>query len=157
MPDEQTPDESLNAGPMPHVPARLPLGGGRSAPLAADFDAQYRAHTKDVFRDVVARDLEDGSDPTSQARAYAERGKPDFVLAYLLVSDLPDTEKRALYALAYERRADLTNQIADDFDRRFHRPFPLMRLEATKDRTTAQRIRSGGSLRPGLGRPLPTL
>lgn len=139
------------------APGNPPAGAGRAAPHAADFDAQYRAYCKDVFREVVARELESGNDPARQAREYAERGKPEFVLAYLLVCDLPDGEKRELYARAYDRRAAFADQKADEFDRRFHRPFPLIRLEATKDRTTAQRIRSGGSLRPGLGRPLPTL
>lgn len=157
MPEQPAPDENPRVEAAPETPPRLPRDSGRSGPRAAEFDAQYRAHNKNVFSELVARDVEGGSDPTRQARTYAGRGKPDFVLAYLLVSDLPDSEKRALYADAYERRAALTDQKADEFDRRFHRPFPLLRLEATKDRTTAQRIRSGGSLRPGLGRPLPTL
>lgn len=121
------------------------------------FAAQFRAHSKPVFAELVARDLSAGHDAADRARTYAERGKPDFVLAYLLVAELPDSEKRELYARAFERRADISERKADEMDRRFHRPFPLVRLEATKDRTTAGRIRSGGSLRPGLGRPLPTL
>ena len=121
------------------------------------FDAQYRAHCKPVFREIVAGDLAEGGAAAEQARAYAERGKPDFALAYLLASDLADAEKREIYAHAHARRAELTEQKADELDRQFHRPFPLLRLEASKDRTTAQRIRAGGSLRPGLGRPLPTL
>lgn len=126
-------------------------------PTPAGFSAQYHAHSKPVFSEVVARDLSEGQDPIERARDFAERGKPDFVLAYLLVADLPDAGKRDLYALAFERRADISERKADEMDRRFHRPFPLVRLEASKDRTTAGRIRSGGSLRPGLGRPLPTL
>jgi hypothetical protein len=129
----------------------------RSQPQPPDFETQYRAHSKDVFGSLVARDLFEGADPVERARAYAERGKPEFVLAYLLVCTLPDTEKRLLYACAFERRAELSEHKADEFDRRFHRPFPLVRLEASKDRATAQRIRAGGGLRPGLGRPLPTL
>lgn len=125
--------------------------------LAADFDTQYRAHNKEVFREVVSRDVADGHEPRQRAHEYAERGKPEFVLAYLLICDLPDAEKRELYARAYEQRARLAERRADEFDRRFHRPFPLIRLEASKDRMTAQRIRAGGNLRPGLGRPLPTL
>lgn len=125
--------------------------------LTADFATQYEAHNKDVFRDIVRRDVADGHEPRARAQEYAERGKPEFVLAYLLICDLPDAEKRALYAHAYEQRAQLMERRADEFDRRFHRPFPLIRLEASKDRMTAQRIRAGGNLRPGLGRPLPTL
>jgi hypothetical protein len=138
--------ESSSRGPRPTPPSD-----------ALSFAAQYHAHSKPVFADVVTRDLSGGRDAVERARAYAERGKPDFVLAYLLAADLPDGQKRELYALAFERRADISERKADEMDRRFHRPFPLVRLEATKDRTTAARIRTGGSLRPGLGRPLPTL
>ena len=123
----------------------------------ADFATQFRAQCKAVFREAAERDLLAGGDPVARAREYAERGKPDFVLAYLLAATLPDDAKREMLAGAYERRAQLTEQRADEFDRRFHRPFPLLRLEASKDRTLAQRVRAGGSLRPGVGRPLPTL
>jgi hypothetical protein len=121
------------------------------------FADQFAQHNRDVFREAVNRELAAGGDPLALAREYAVRGKPEFVLAYLLVATVPDAEKRALYADAYEARATRTEQRADEFDQRFHRPFPLLRLEASKDRATAARIRSGGSLRPGLGRPLPTL
>jgi hypothetical protein len=124
---------------------------------APSFAAQYQAHSKVVFAEVAQRELAEGHDADERAHEYAERGKPDFVLAYLLMADLPDNAKRELYAHAFERRAELSERKADEMDRRFHRPFPLVRLEATKDRTTAARIRAGGSLRPGLGRPLPTL
>ncbi len=137
--------------------ARQPDQPDRRERPAADFAARYGAQCKEVFREAVARDALAGRDLAARAREYAERGKPDFVLAYLLATDLPDDEKRAMLAGAYERRAQITERRADEFDRRFHRPFPLLRLEASKDRTLAQRIRAGGSLRPGLGRPLPTL
>ena len=127
------------------------------APRPVGFDAQFRAQNKAVFRELVSRDVFAGGDPVERAHAYAERGKPEFVLAYLLVTDLPDAEKRELYAHAHDRRAQISDQKADELDQRFHRPFPLVRLEASKDRATAQRIRAGGALRPGLGRPLPTL
>ena len=126
-------------------------------PVPASFASQYRHHAKPVFAELAARELEDRRDAGARAREYAERGKPDFALAFLLIADLPDDEKRSLYALAFERRADHSEQTADELDRRFHRPFPLVQLEAVKDRTTAARIRAGDSLRPGLGRPLPTL
>jgi hypothetical protein len=127
--------------------------GGASPPFAA----QYAAYNRDVFREAARRALEAGGDALALAREYAARGKPEFVLAYLLVASAPDDEKRALYAGAFDARGANTEARADEFDRRFHRPFPLLRLEASKDRATAARIRSGGSLRPGLGRPLPTL
>ena len=138
--------------PQPYQPGQP----RRTQPLA-DFGAQYGAHCKPVFREIVARDLAEGGAAAERARTYADRGKPDFVLAYLLASDLADAEKRELYAQAFARRAELTEQKADELDQQFHRPFPLLRLEASKDHTTSQRIRSGGGLRPGLGRPLPTL
>jgi hypothetical protein len=121
------------------------------------FADQFATHNRDVFREAVKRELAAGGDPLALAGEYAARGKPEFVLAYLLAATAPDAAKRALYADAYDARAARTEQRADEFDQRFHRPFPLLRLEASKDRATAARIRSGGSLRPGLGRPLPTL
>jgi hypothetical protein len=136
-------------------PNKDALNGQAAHPVT--FDDLYRAQNKPVFAEVVTLELRAGGDPNERAHTYVERGKPEFVLAYLLVLALPDAEKRELYARAYERRGQITEQKADDFDRRFHRPFPLLRLEASKDRATAQRIRAGGALRPGLGRPLPTL
>ncbi len=129
-----------------------PRAGG-----APTFAAQFAPYNRDVFREAASRALAEGGDALALARDYAARGKPDFALAYLLAASAPDGEKRALYADAFEARAARTEAHAEEFDRRFHRPFPLLRLEATKDRATAARIRAGGSLRPGLGRPLPTL
>jgi hypothetical protein len=124
---------------------------------APPFAAQYAAHNRDVFREAARRALEAGGDALALAREYATRGKPEFVLAYLVEASAPDAEKRTLYADAFDARAAHTEARGDEFDQRFHRPFPLLRLEASKDRATAARIRAGGSLRPGLGRPLPTL
>ena len=130
---------------------------GDAKGVTPDFSSQYRRHAKEVFRELVTSDLAAGANAADRARAYAERGKPDFVLAYLLESSIGNDEKRELYASAFDRRAAISERRADDFDRRFHRPFPLVRLEASKDRQTAARIRAGGPLRPGAGRPLPTL
>jgi hypothetical protein len=143
----------------PPQPAQQPLVRrmGTDEGRPASFDAQFRAQNKDVFRERVIQDVLASGDPVERAHAYAERGKPEFVLAYLLVTDLPDAEKRELYARAHDRRAQISDQKANELDRQFHRPFPLVRLEASKDRAIAQRIRAGGALRPGLGRPLPTL
>jgi hypothetical protein len=129
----------------------------RASGATPPFAAQFAAHNRDVFREAVNRELAAGADALERARDYAGRGKPEFVLAYLLAATAPDAVKRALYADAFDARAARTEQRADEFDQRFHRPFPLLRLEASKDRATAARIRSGGGLRPGLGRPLPTL
>ncbi|HEX8035532.1 MAG TPA: hypothetical protein VF510_16865, partial [Ktedonobacterales bacterium] len=96
-----------------------------------------------------------GASVEEQAREYAERGKPDFALAYLLESALPDGEKREVLAHAYERRAALTEQRAREFDRQFHRPFPLLFAEARKDRGAARQVRTGGAIRPGVSRQLP--
>ncbi|HEV7129540.1 MAG TPA: hypothetical protein VGN32_19050 [Ktedonobacterales bacterium] len=158
MSDSHTPNDHHGAsGAQP--PAQRPAGqdGPPHDKQPKTFDALYRAQNKEVFRALVARELLAGHDPSARAGEYVERGKPEFVLAFLLAADLPDADKRELLARAYEQRAQLTEQKADEFDRRFHRPFPLLRLEASKDRTLAQRIRAGGTLRPGLGRPLPTL
>ena len=120
-----------------------------------EFNAQYEALAKDVFREIVRGALAGGANVEEQARAYAERGKPDFTLAYLLECALLDAEKREVLAHAYERRAALTEQRAREFDRQFHRPFPLLFTEAGKDRTTAKQVRAGRPIRPGVGRQLP--
>src|SRR5579871_5673603 len=62
------------------------------------FDAQYGPLVKDAFRDQVARDRAGGADLAERARHYVARGKPDFVLAYLVETDLGDGEKRELLA-----------------------------------------------------------
>jgi hypothetical protein len=124
---------------------------------AADFDAQYRPLLREVFVEMVRQDLLGGDDAAEQARAYAERGKPDFVLAYLLVSDLTDAEKREIYAHAHERRAALTEQRARQFSQEFNRPFPLLFTDAAKDRSLARQIRSGRAVQRGAGRQLPLI
>jgi len=123
----------------------------------ASFDALYRPLLRGVFVEIVRRDLLGGADAADQARAYAERGKPDFVLAYLLVVELPEDEKRAIYAGSHERRAALIEQRARQFGREFHRPFPLLFNEAAKDRALARQIRSGRRVQPGAGRQLPMM
>ena len=124
-------------------------------PSATDFAARYRPLLREAFVGIVRDAVAAGADPIAQARAYAERGKPDFVLAYLLVCPLDDDEKRDLYALAHERRAAFIEQRAKEFDRSFHRPFPLLGAEAAKDRALARQIRAGRSVKPGAGRQLP--
>ena len=123
----------------------------------ADFNSQFDGECKDVFRAIVAEDLANGGDAAAQARAYAERGKPEFVLAYLLASSLSDDEKREVFAHAYHRRAEVTEERARAFDRKFHRSFALLFTEAGKDREAAKRIRAGRSPKSGAGRPLPVL
>lgn len=122
-----------------------------------DFDAQYRPLLRDAFSAIVRDDLAAGSDAATQARAYAERGKPDFALAYLLVCDLADDEKRAIFAHSHERRAALTEQRARQFSRQFNRPFPLLFTEAAKDRALARQIRTGRAIQRGAGRQLPMM
>jgi hypothetical protein len=121
------------------------------------FDALYRPLLRAAFIEIVRKDLGEGADAAEQARAYAERGKPDFALAYLLVCDLPDEERRAIYAQAHERRAAYIEQKARQFDREFHRPFPLLFQEAAKDRALARRIRAGQAVQRGAGKQLPMM
>ncbi|MBE3559804.1 MAG: hypothetical protein IMW89_11355 [Ktedonobacteraceae bacterium] len=111
--------------------------------MSGSFAELYGELSKDVFMEQAHRQLEMGSDAAAYADAYAERGKPDFVLAYLLLADVADDVKRDIFARAYERRALLSEQKAEEFDRRFHRPFPMIKLAAQKDRVTAQRVRRG--------------
>ncbi len=122
---------------------------------STEFNEQYQVLAKDVFRDIVHEAVASGANVEEQAREYAERGKPDFALAYLMASGLPDSEKRDVLAHAYECRAALTEQRAREFDRKFHRPFPLLMTEAGKDRAIAKAVRAGRAIRPGAGRQLP--
>jgi hypothetical protein len=122
---------------------------------AREFNTVFGALAKDVFRDIVRDDLIRGGDASAQAGAYTVRGKPDFVLAYLLVAPLSDDEKREMFAQSYERRAMLTEERAREFDRRFHRSFELLIREAGRDREAARHIRAGRLPYPAAGRPLP--
>jgi hypothetical protein len=120
-----------------------------------EFCAVFGPLAKEVFRQIVHDDLAGGGDATAQASAYIARGKPDFVLAYLLAAPLSDDEKRELFAQSYERRAILTEQRASEFDRRFHRSFDLLRKEAGRDREAARRIRTWRLPYSAAGWPLP--
>ena len=120
-----------------------------------DFNTIFGALAEDVFRDIVRDDLTRGGNASAQAGAYMARGKPDFVLAYLLVAPLSDDEKREMFAQSYERRALLTEERAREFDRRFHRSFELLFREAGRDREAARRIRTGRLPYSSAGRPLP--
>ena len=119
------------------------------------FAAQCRALAKPVFAEIVRDELARGSDADDQARRYAERGKPDFTLAYLLAGVLPDDERRELLARSFDRRAALTEERAREFDHTFHRPFPLLFNNAANDRATARQIRAGKRIRPEMVRQLP--
>lgn len=123
--------------------------------VTSDFDTHYRPLLLDAFVDIVQQDLQNGGDAGAQATHYAEQGKPDFVLAYLLISDLPDADRREVYALAHERRAAYIERKAREFSKEFHRPFPLLHTEAAKDRALARQIRVGRATQPGQGRQLP--
>lgn len=113
----------------------------------ATFNELYAGLLKEVFLEQARSQLEQGSDALTCADAYAEQGKPDFALAYLLLLDAPDEVKRDILARSYERRALLSDEKAEEFDRRFHRPFPLIKLEAQKDRAAARQVRYGQSIR----------
>lgn len=125
-------------------------------PLSA-FDTLYRSEARQAILDIVARELATGASAEDRAEHYTEKGKPDFVLAYLLDSPLPDERKRELYATAHERRAVYIEQRAREFDRRFHRAFPLLDTEAANDRATARRIRAGMPPSKGRGRQIPLI
>jgi hypothetical protein len=111
------------------------------------FAELYSKSLKDVFLEYARKELEQGADGLTYADAYAEQGKPEFTLAYLLLLDVSDDVKRDIFARSYEQRAVFTEEKAESFDRQFHRPFPLMKLEAQKDRMAAQQVRQGRSIR----------
>ncbi len=115
--------------------------------MPIDFAELYRRLLKDVFLEQAHKQVDEGADALTLADAYAEEGKPEFALAYLLLTNLSDEAKRDIFARSYERRALLSDEKAESFDRRFNRPFPLIKLEAQKDRTAAQQIRQGKRVR----------
>lgn len=123
--------------------------------VGTSFETLYAQLAKEVFHALVREALAEGSDPEERARQYAELGKPDFALAYLLACEMPDDEKRATLAHAFDRRAETTEARAHEFDGKFHRPFPLLFAEAANDRATARTIRSGRPVRPRENRSLP--
>ncbi|HTK09118.1 MAG TPA: hypothetical protein VL485_18250 [Ktedonobacteraceae bacterium] len=115
---------------------------------ATPFADLYADLSNDVFREQARLILERGADAYACAIAYAQQGKPDFTLAFLLLSEeTSDEEKCALLAQAYEQRAAVTDEKAESFDKQFHRPFPLVKLEAQKDRMAARQIRQGRRVR----------
>ncbi len=115
--------------------------------MPTDFAELYGRLLKNVFLEQAHKQIDEGADALTLADAYAEEGKPEFALAYLLLTNLSDEAKRDIFARSYERRALLSDEKAESFDRRFNRPFPLIKLEAQKDRTAAQQIRQGKRVR----------
>jgi hypothetical protein len=113
------------------------------------FEKLYTPLLKEVFTTKAQQMLATGVDGLTTACAYAEQGKPEFVLAFLLLLDLPEDEKRQLFAHAYERRAALSEQKAEQLNLQFHRPFPMIKLEAQKDRLAARSIHEGKQVRSG--------
>ena len=111
------------------------------------FAELYTPLLKEVFTRLVQEQLEKGVDGLTCASEYAEQGKPDFALAYLLRIEAAEEVKRSIFAYAYERRALLSEEKAESFSRQFHRPFPLIKTEAQKDRMAANQVRQGRRVR----------
>jgi len=107
------------------------------------FEELYTPLLKDVFKIHAQNQVAQGNDGLVSARAYAEQGKPEFALAFLLLLDITGDEKREILAFAYERRAALSEEKAKQLAGQFHRPFPLIKLEAQKDLLNARAIRQG--------------
>ncbi len=101
----------------------------------------------DVFTVQAQQNIAQGADGLTCALAYAEQGKPEFTLAYLLLTTISDEEKREILAVSFDKRAQISEEKAEQFDQQFHRPFPLIKLEAQKDRFSAQQVRQGRRVR----------
>lgn len=101
----------------------------------------------DIFLEKARENLTQGADALTCALEYADNGKPDFTLAYLLLAELSDAEKREILAVSFDQHARHSEEKAEQFDEQFHRPFPLIKLEAQKDRLAAQQIRQGKRVR----------
>jgi len=101
----------------------------------------------DVFTTQARQNIEQGADGLTCALVYAEQGKPEFTLAYLLLIELSENEKREILATSFEQRARMSNAKAEEFDSKFHRPFPLIKVEAQKDQIAANQVRLGRRVR----------
>lgn len=112
------------------------------------FNDQYAALVKDVFREHVQRDRTEHGDLDAHLHDFVARGKPEFVLAYLVEMALDERVKRELLATAFERRAELAEERASMLDAEHHRPFPLIGVEARRDRSMARQVRQGKMIRP---------
>lgn len=110
------------------------------------FESLYAPLLKEIFTEQARQQILQGVDALTQAREYANLGKPDFALAFLLLSDQSDEEKREVLALSYEQRAALSTKKANEYSVQFHRPFPLIKLEARKDLQVARAIRQGENM-----------
>jgi len=115
--------------------------------VSETFEELYAPLLKDVFKTHAQKQLDQGDNALVSARGYAEQGKPEFALAFLLLLDITEVEKREILAQAYERRATLSEEKAEQLNNQFHRPFPLIKLEAQKDRMNARSIRQGKRVR----------
>lgn len=112
------------------------------------FEELYAPLLKsDVFMMQARQNVEQGADSLTCALEYAEQGKPEFTLAYLLLLALSESEKREILAISFEHRASLSEAKAEEFDIKFHRPFPLIKVEAQKDRLAANQVRQGRRVR----------
>lgn len=111
--------------------------------MSDTFESLYAPALKAVFTEQAREQIARGAEAFSSAQAYAELGKPDFALAFLLLTEQAEEEKRETLAHAYERRAALAEEKANTYSQQFHRPFPLIKLEARRDLQTAQAVRQG--------------
>ncbi|HEY0755117.1 MAG TPA: hypothetical protein VGD98_14255 [Ktedonobacteraceae bacterium] len=111
--------------------------------MADTFESLYASALKAVFTEQARQKIAQGAEAFPVAQAYAESGKPDFTLAFLLLTEQAEDEKRETLAHAYERRAALTEEKANTYSQQFRRSFPLIKLEARRDLQIAQAIRQG--------------
>src|SRR5258708_23468935 len=81
-------------------------------PVQDTFESLYRPLLKDVFTEQARQQLAQGAEACGAARMYAELGKPDFTLAFLLLGEQADEEKREEIARPYERLAALSEEKA---------------------------------------------
>ena len=116
--------------------------------MAETFESLYASDLKAVFTEQAREQLTRGAEAFASAQAYAELGKPDFTLAFLLLTERADEEKREMLAYAYERRATLEETKAQEFSQQFHRPFPLIKLEARRDLQAALAVREKRPIPP---------
>ena len=71
--------------------------------MSETFEELYASLLKEVFTTHARQQLEQGADGLVAARTYAEQGKPEFALAFLLLIDGAE-EEELLVGVADRRR-----------------------------------------------------
>src|SRR6266852_1708856 len=91
--------------------------------MTETFASLYAPGLKPVFSEKAREELARGGEAAVCARGYADLGKPDFALAFLLLAAIAEADKYETLAHAYERRAVLAEEKATALTAQFRQQF----------------------------------